>query len=47
MAQIQSEVREAKQIAKDLFLQTNTKFNARVNEVNNIKKERVKKRLNR
>ena len=47
MAQIQAEVREAKQIAKDLFLQTNTEFNARVNEVNNIKKERVKKRLNR
>ena len=45
MAQIQSEVREAKQNAKDLFLQTNPKFNARVNEVNKIKKERVKKRL--
>ena len=47
MAQIQGEVREAKQIAKELFLQTNPKFNARVNEVNTIKKERVKKRLNR
>jgi hypothetical protein len=45
MRQIQSEVSEAKQNAKDLFLQTNTKFNARVNEVNKIKKERVKNRI--
>ena len=45
MRQIQSEVSEAKQVAKDLFLQTNPKFNARVNEVNKIKKERVKNRL--
>jgi hypothetical protein len=45
MRQIQDEVSEAKQNAKDLFLQTNPKFNARVNEVNKIKKERVKNRL--
>ena len=45
MRQIQSEVSEAKQVAKDLFLQTNPKFNARVNEINKIKKERVKNRL--
>ena len=45
MAQIQSEVKRLNN-CKDLFLQTNPKFNARVNEVNKIKKERVKKGYN-
>ena len=45
MQQIQSIVNEAKATARDEFLRTNEKFNSRVTEVNNLKKDRVNKRL--